>query len=111
RRTLAQFLDRHARVAVDDREVRAVGRRETIEQRLVGPGTAGLPPFLHIERCGMAGTHRYCAPYTGARGGACASSLRTALPISNGSQRACLSSSGPCCQPSAIERRPPSISN
>src|SRR6478609_4019029 len=50
------------------------------------------------------------APYTGAGSGASASRRRTTGPISLGSHRAPLSSRGPCCQPSATERIPPSTS-
>jgi hypothetical protein len=47
----------------------------------------------------------------GAGGRASASSLRTTGPSSPGSQRDPLSTSGPCCQPSAARMMPPSTSN
>ena len=98
-------------VAVDDRERarrrraragRAASRRSTHRSRASAPAPrrgAGVRGRLlrAVDRVPAAGPS--------------ASSSRTAAPSSAGSQRAPLSTCGPCCQPSATEILPPSTSN
>ncbi len=66
--------------------------------------TAG--PRGATTRCQLVGA----APYTGAGTGAWANRSATTGPSAAGSQRAPLSTVGPCCQPSATPMRPASTS-
>jgi hypothetical protein len=54
-----KLVDREADVAVDEGEVVTVGRREPVEQCLVGPGTLRPPAGPHL---GWRLAHGYCAP-------------------------------------------------